>query len=357
MSLLRVVRPSSVCQWAILAAVIAGVLAESQTILEGDVTTADEDETTLLHGDSMSSRVKREYTNNRAARRRVFKQTDLNGDGLVTRREYVMRNGNMTEEELDILFGEFDIDGDLSLSQDEFVRHGFLWVAAPECELESVQRCDDEFVYLIRAAEPTGSAEGGQQSRLCQAFQTYYDCIKHEQVSCDMTAYSQAVLDLVITYRTVHFCPDLDPVPILSLPSPDDDGTDADDGDNVVGNIATPVEVPVDLSEFISSDQEHDADDDFVVEYRPKRADTEDDPEVAQSAGDGERNCTMPTMIACSAAFHQKLQRHAHDFCEGLLHYGHCLKQEGAHCTEFDLLNVKANLQMWLTLHRQLGIC
>lgn len=38
-----------------------------------------------------------------------------------------------------------------------------------ECEFEAIRRCDDEFVYLIRAADPaTGD---NQQGMLCKAFQ------------------------------------------------------------------------------------------------------------------------------------------------------------------------------------------
>ncbi|XP_003728978.1 uncharacterized protein LOC100892379 [Strongylocentrotus purpuratus] len=362
------VRISLLCKLALVLPVVAAVLNEPGSLIEEAVTVTEEG-LNLLPGESMSSRVKREYTNNRAARRRVFKQTDLNGDGLVTRKEYVIRNGNMTEEELDILFGAFDVDGDRSLSQDEFVRHGFLWVVAQECEFEAIRRCDDEFVYLIRAADP--ATVDNQQGMLCKAFQTYFDCIEHEQVSCDITSYSQAVIDLIATYRTVHFCPDLDFGGLMSMT--DDGGDDDDDDDMVVddGNDHTEMEP----SELLSSvqDQETDEDGHEVVGNRPKRSPRSERRHHYGSRlpwwsrglgslfgmGKDDGSCSTSALKSCTESFNDELRSYETkaDFCTSLSDYRHCVSRHARRCQEFELLEVENGLRQWLHLHHKLDLC
>nr|XP_054769679.1 uncharacterized protein LOC129277537 [Lytechinus pictus] len=325
--------------------------------------------------DSMASvnsdlKIKREYTNNRAARRRVFKQTDINGDGLVTRKEYVIRNGNMTEEELDILFGAFDVDGDRSLSQDEFVRHGFVWVVAQECEFEAIRRCDDEFVYLIRAADPSNGET--QQGRLCKAFQTYFDCIEHEQVSCDITSYSQAVIDLIATYRTVHFCPDLDFGGLMSMTTDNVDG-DEDGVDMMIGDENDGTEM--EHSELLSSVQDQDTDEDGhdVEGHRLKRSAHSDHRHHHRSnlpwwgrglgslfgIGKDDGSCSTEALTSCTESFNDELRSFETkiDFCTSLSDYRHCVSRQARRCQDTELLEVENGLRQWLHLHRKLDLC
>ena len=62
-----------------------------------------------------------EFYDDYSSRRELFQLTDRDGDGFVTRDEYVLQNGNTTAV-VDQVFMAYDGDGDGRFSEEEFLQ-------------------------------------------------------------------------------------------------------------------------------------------------------------------------------------------------------------------------------------------
>jgi len=139
-----------------------------------------------------------------SSRRELFQLTDTDGDGFVTREEYVLHNGNHSAV-VDQVFAAYDGDRDGRFSEEEFLQGSSPLTVNDECEEQIIQTCDK--LYLeFRTTEPRISKV---DETACKALQYLVDCVCGYDTTCDITSYAR-----VVASRANEF---LDSCPLLDI--------------------------------------------------------------------------------------------------------------------------------------------
>lgn len=147
-----------------------------------------------------------------SSRREIFQLTDRDGDGFVTREEYVLQNGNQSAV-VDQVFTAYDGDGDGRFSEEEFLQGSSPLAVSDECEEQLIQTCDK--LYLeFRTTEPKINKV---DETACRAVQYLVDCVAGYDNDCDITRYALVVADRAKEYLDTATCPMLNIHGLLEL--------------------------------------------------------------------------------------------------------------------------------------------
>jgi len=145
-----------------------------------------------------------------SSRRELFQLTDKDGDGFVTREEYVLHNGNHSAV-VDQVFAAYDGDRDGRFSEEEFLQGSSPVAVNDECEEQIIQTCDK--LYLeFRTTEPRINKV---DETACKALQYLVDCVSGYDTNCDITSYARVVVSRANEF--LDSCPLLDIYQLVEL--------------------------------------------------------------------------------------------------------------------------------------------
>ncbi|XP_072013823.1 uncharacterized protein [Amphiura filiformis] len=179
----------------------------------------EEDNTKRHHKDVTTEHVRRHHRRNQksdpvetsSSRLQLFEQTDADGDGFVTRKEYIshsnLHDNHTADLHVDDLFVTYDRDNDGQLSELESVDQSSPWDVMSECEFLVMQRCN---AVLDRAMS---EVDNDLEEPICGGLQSYLDCIVNGQdtdETCVMESYILSVKQNALVLRSSGLCPNLE---------------------------------------------------------------------------------------------------------------------------------------------------
>ncbi|XP_071785052.1 uncharacterized protein [Asterias amurensis] len=224
-----------------------------------------------------------------SSRRELFQLTDRDGDGFVTRDEYVLHNGNISAV-VDQVFMAYDGDGDGRFSEEEFLQQSSPLEVHAECEEQIIQTCDKLYLEF----KSTEFISNTLSRPACNAVQYLVDCVAGFDTDCDITSYAQAIASRAEAYLDSGACPLLDLHNLLQITGPD--------GNEKKARYARSVDNDVEIT-------------------------TASDKDLFG------KHCPGDFINHCAKKFEQNLNKDSQTmYCPILASYAHCLKKRSRHC-------------------------
>ncbi|XP_038070233.1 uncharacterized protein LOC119739379 [Patiria miniata] len=172
----------------------------------------DGEDVTSQDDSDMPSDDEEEFYGDFSSRHELFQLTDKNGDGFVTREEYVTQNGNHTRV-VDQVFKAYDVDGDGRFSEEEFLQQSSPLAVRDECEEGIIQTCDKLYLEFMTTELKSSKAD----ETACKATQYLVDCVAGYDADCDIMSYARIVAARAQAYLDSEACPLLDLHLLLKL--------------------------------------------------------------------------------------------------------------------------------------------
>ncbi|XP_022108706.1 uncharacterized protein LOC110988980 [Acanthaster planci] len=252
-----------------------------------------------------------------SSRKQLFQLTDKDGDGFVTREEYVNQNGNHSVV-VDQVFKAYDRDGDGQFSEEEFLQQSSPLAVQDECEEEIIQTCDKLYLEFMTTELKSSKVD----EKTCKAIQYLVDCVVGYDTGCNIQSYARMVATRAQAYLDSQHCPLLDLRLLLKLT-----------GQGALGD-----------------------------EKKTRFARSVDDVEFTTLADLQlyTKQCPNSFIKRCSKKFRRSLARDKAEkrYCPLLASFGHCLKKRAEQCLgHVDETHLRQNIASLKRLQRAAKTC